>query len=1177
MALQGSDLTTGLQTRLSSTLPLEVRCRLAVNTFTSNVFIPRKEEVVLDWLMTSLDLKYRDRLSPSLTPDDTLLWDTLHTCLAHMATAPTSPPYKFSTVPDILLNILPHTDMSLATSMSCISHLITLSSKHSPTHPNWSNLLSLLISSTTADSSPSLITSLHTAIQRITLDPTQDHSPLLIQLSALNLSHPHPSLQQMVSSLLFPTPDPYTPLFSHLSGVDGKYHPCQVTSILLSSLSSGCSPLLVMSSCPAQPPWLRAKLFSVLLSTQGCTGLVDSSTVEGGKLLKCLTKKIVFEGSSLFRLALPLDLSLELAPGYTMAKSIQDVVKELVVAEGVTEEIADILDAVHEHHPQVLEPLVALILVKHLEKPSSVGNVFKNLMDVMMKLRQLPKLISKLFLHLRTSSPVSPLCWAESDLEMLGSALGSLPRVQYLEMWKSINYHLSSDIVSGTSGQADQFAAVLSPILSTVLLNSQLADHNLPSSLLPRIQDLMDNTLTSLEIVFNMDNISSKLKQLVVEASYALSELSTLFVEYRGLKQFGKQLAFAQGVAARVGAAQDWQDSPAARRLQVSFCQENKSTEKVLGDCEEAFDELESTPDIIGQIPDPTLLKIVRTKTVANNLLYESPRFCSAVIFTLLAKWNKQENFFIPEFEHWANFADSLDSYLGKSLASCFTTLMHSELPGSELGAQDLEVLGKLPLENLPTVLKLGATLVCLGQVYRQAKSRTQSFMLAARCLETTDLFRFVDAGKFLNQMLAHEDVTDEIIEVVAKSAGRFTKTIKDIDNNFHEFEENVRNENNLHLKACVCLLNSLNMSLSEGAEGTDKKVAGKALADKISKHVVKIFKKKNLDNSEQIEALCVAAAELVKMYSKTGLGKMSKLVHKMVELSLSETCRSWITLLGEICKNFDHLEADILPEDWKLSCWKVLSDNFEEDCQALVKSLFKIATPSELEQMLKTLLDNDLVDLSIWKCIISSEVTEDCMNAKKAAVEEAVAAACKQARAVDYEQLDKLPEFFTVIFSSSPPCVSTQLEIVCLGSLLSSSTESASSSLSALSTFLSHRGTLSTRTIPITTLIIRNCISPSPSVLTLHALQKVLGLFSRHKADYSSVLPHLVADILHLMSSSSPQSKTILTTSLHPLLDMLDKHSFEYLSSNLAPATNEIFKRLLTNYNSSHKFKGKV
>jgi hypothetical protein len=117
----------------------------------------------------------------------------------------------------------------------------------------------------------------------------------------------------------------------------------------------------------------------------------------------------------------------------------------------------------------------------------------------------------------------------------------------------------------------------------------------------------MDNILASLETVFDIDNISGKLKRLVVEASYSLSKL---FVEYRWLKQFGKQKVFAQSVASRVGEAQDWQNSPAARRLLVSFCQEIRAP--ILEGCEEAFEELEATPDIIDQMPDATLLKIVR-------------------------------------------------------------------------------------------------------------------------------------------------------------------------------------------------------------------------------------------------------------------------------------------------------------------------------------------------------------------------------------------------------------------------------------------------------------------------------------------------------------------------------------------------------------------------------------
>ena len=43
------------------------------------------------------------------------------------------------------------------------------------------------------------------------------------------------------------------------------------------------------------------------------------------------------------------------------------------------------------------------------------------------------------------------------------------------------------------------------------------------------------------------------------------------------------------------------------------------------------------------------------------------------------------------------------------------------------------------------------------------------------------------------------------------------------------------------------------------------------------------------------------------------------------------------------------------------------------------------------------------------------------------------------------------------------------------------------------------------------------------------------------------------------------------------PDLDMLEKHAFTFLSANLDPSVNELFKVLLENFNTKHKFKGKV
>jgi len=897
--------------------------------------------------------------------------------------------------------------------------------------------------------------------------------------------------------------------------------------------------------------------------------------VEGAKLTKNIKSPTVDRLPGLFRLALPLDLTMEVAPGVTAVKIVQEVVKELVKLEGSVDEICEIIVIVHKHHPQVLEPVLANILAKTLSSPANIP-VFPCVLDVMVKLRQVPKLFSKLFLYLRSTDPGPNLTWSPSDLELLGATLASLPRVQYLEMWKSLNYHFSSDILSAPSqAKAEQVCFVLSPILSTLLLHSQLADHNLPSTLVPRIQDLMDTTATNLQALLCKENLSGIFRRMVLEVGSSLADLSKLFLNYRDMQESAAVTELTRALVDKVQ-EEDWVESDSKKRLLVPWYLVNKEKSIERQDC--ALSALLVSPSSIKQIPDNILLNSVEDITSLPSPVLEHPVLCGVVIYKVLVKLNREENLFIPEFSHWrCEGLDKLDSYLGKSLGSCLTTFFHSEMLSTKMEQKDLDALGKLPLEYLPSSLKLGATLACLAQVFRKGTGTVQEFGLVGRCLESTEIFRFIDAGKFLNDMLGLQNVPLDVINVVTKSITRFTKPIRDVEGGF-KLEESGQDKNNLHLTVCVALLGSLSKTVCEGGEGTDKKEASNTLANKISKHIVKIFKKRNLDNSEQIDILCAAASEMIKMYSKSGLGKMSKMVHKMVELALSESCKSMNRLLGEICRNLDNLEKDMLPEDWKVQGWKAMTSSYDEDCEGLTKALLKVSSPDELLEMLEHALENQASNLHFWKVLVCSEVSEVCVKVKNDCIERCVAGVCKAVHGVEGStELEGLAEFLSSIFSSSPPCVSTQTEVLCLGTLLVLPHDSAPAALSALASFLSHRATLSTRTITITTLIIRNFLCNTASTATLHALQKVLGLFSRHKADYSSVLPHLVADLVTTLASSPPPSRAILSTSIYPLLDMLDNHSFQYLSSNLSPATNEIFKHLLTSYNSSHKFKGKV
>ena len=288
-------------------------------------------------------------------------------------------------------------------------------------------------------------------MDQLEIDVSQDYSEFMIVLSQLFKTHPHDSIKNVTRRLLFPTSDPYIQLFSHLSGESpGKYQPGHVVSLLCNVVTQQpeVGPLL-LASCPDHPDWLPHKLFSFILSCHGFTGIVDNNSIIGSKLLSA--KKSNIQVGQVFKASFPLNLEFILSEKLNLGQFIQEVLQHLISRDGVTEDVCEAVNQVHHHYPQLLEPLVGLILEKRLLNPGpEYHSVFQSVMDVMMKLRQLPKLVSKLFLHLRSSEKCN-LHWNEEDLRVLGESISSLPKVQCLELWKALNYHFSADVLQSSS------------------------------------------------------------------------------------------------------------------------------------------------------------------------------------------------------------------------------------------------------------------------------------------------------------------------------------------------------------------------------------------------------------------------------------------------------------------------------------------------------------------------------------------------------------------------------------------------------------------------------------------------------------------------------------------------------------------------------------------------------
>ena len=1176
-----STLTAGevlgkLETRLGSSLPLTNRCQLAANLISNPIFIPGKEELVLSWILKTLDKKYNERFRKDTPIEaDTLLWETLSKCLTKMTLVNDSVPVDWDVVAETLTNVVPHSDLGAEGVVSCVARLLALSCQSSSGGHSaiWAFAVTALLSHEHGGMKlpEEILTHIFTILENLQVDPSQDYTGFVLCLSELYTARPHPSVRSIVRRLLFPTSDPHLQLFSHLSCTEGKYQPGHVASLLISVSTHAFSAPLLLDSCPQNPAWLRHKLLSMLLSCHGFPGIVDNNSIIGATLLSTpRTGKLAV--GQLLKSVLPVNLEFQIKENLNVAQYLQAVLTQQLSEEGVCADVCMSVHQIHHHHPQLLEPLIGLILEKRLENPiPDYHPIFVATADVMLKLRQLPKMISKLFLHLRSSESKNSLKWSEEDLTCLGDAISSLPKVQCLELWKALNYHLSSDVVAGGGDHVSRVARVLGPLLRTVLAAIHVADHNTPASLVPRITDLVDNTLASLQAI-KEDAATNSMKTLLADVLAALFKFSEILAHYRNIECSAKVTQFANEVGEMLvdtGYPEECSESASFLALQM-VVRQNKGeiiSAKMFVNLKL---ELQMNLTILENLPDNVLFNFIKSTACQDvQNLTESPRFCAAILFTLLGKLNKTETLFIPEFEHWKCSSDlsSLDSYVGKSLSQAAISVAHMDNDHCcFLASSDWSLMKFLPLEDLPVVLKLAATILCISSLFSAKTDSEVVSELSARCLETTDLFRYLDAGMFIMRLVRLQ-VPASLLEVVCKSAGKFTKSILDVDKSFAEFE---LNEGKPWLRVGMFLLRSVEKNLTENVGNEDKISACKSLAGNLARFATKSFKKRNEEDEEEFDIYCQFAATIQNIYAKEGLGKLKKFVSKVFNLCLNEECSSWVSLFQSTANNIDHLDSSSLPETWKVDSLKKMSTKYNSEYSGLLQSLLQCSSVEEMSSMMNHLNSLEATSLPMWSDVIKCSVSSDCAIIKKDAVEVAVGKIVSDPKTSEDSHLSSL---LTTIFTSSPPCVSPQLEVACLGCLVR-----CPRPLPALASFLSHRPQLSLSVIPVTFSTVRRSISaPGVTTDTLQGLARVLGLMCRHKADYSPVLPFLVADLVTLLQALPVEQRGLVTTALYPLLDLMEKHSFSYLSANLSPSANELFKVLLDNYNSSHRFRGKV
>ena len=469
-------------------------------------------------------------------------------------------------------------------------------------------------------------------------------------------------------------------------------------------------------------PATRLPLLALCSLMCGGPGPLRARTAVGAKLeaasTPCTTRL-----AAVLTASLPLDLSLEVHTGLGAGKLLQDIVRHCLGKAGAGEDAGAMVAALRVDHPQLLEPLLPAILAAYLQHPvAPPASIFSDMLEVMLALRQVPKLVARLFLHLRTLDITEEVNWREGDLEALAKVLPSLPRVQTLEMWKMLNFHLSSDCLASpsTSVKVGSFCRLLGPLLSTLLNHSQLADHNLPSSLLPRISALASDTVGSMQAILELGFLPAPQRSLLCSVVSALASLVSLFKSYRNVESFGSVFELQDKVVAWLLDNPEWskESQGAERILQNSYKQGLEA--KQLQFSENAITAENFLPHAFDELSDEVLLRWVRKRSMVPSSLLDNPKCCAIVLMELLERVNKgSEELYIPSPEVWTRQDHWMDrdSYLGKSLASTLVTMLHSEAPCTALEPSDFSRLEALPLEHLPSALKLGAVLATLSQV----------------------------------------------------------------------------------------------------------------------------------------------------------------------------------------------------------------------------------------------------------------------------------------------------------------------------------------------------------------------------------------------------------------------------------------------------------------------------
>jgi len=1161
--MENHPLLTGLKTRLySDDYKLDAKVNLITNLYKSNVPIPYKDELVLDWIIKNLNQKYLIKHERKSDDDEDIIkfWILLDACLQSIDSSGT----KVELDKELLLNLADKVDLTLEHAANAFLLIIKNHDQEASSREMILVYASLLQKTFCAETIMNRIMN----VMEVCISAKENFGVLLASLSLHCSTSNIEKLQQLLRKFVLNSPGVVDSMFINMhqyKGVDSTDNELKfdVKNVLFEYfLSRGDVNLLLKSANDPSFLQTRTKLFILFVHFSGkpLFSSVDSliqAKVDISLNVKPDTKQIL-----LHSLPLDLDYSHDKDPSkgekILVNRILSEVLIDLIDKYKLNKDNYDVLEAIMNHHPNVLETLGPLIVSRSLtEDCGDYGaQIFQLIIDVELKLRQLPKFISKFQMYLRNYD--GKVCLNDCCFSVVENAINQIPRGQNLEIWRTILYHLGADFFKNIEDRALSRRVWMTclPILRAVFTSGHLVDHNLPDNFVSKLKLLIISTFT--DLILKVEDAANKAVDLTASALY--HNFVSDYLEFVHLLSLYKNIEFNQIGQYRtklIESILSQKDLGGYGKL-VSFTIRNHSSH-----------ELELLNMFARDLPNELVLSNIKKIEGEDKfgLISEVEQMdCEETVDGIALRLSQQFSNFHKKTGKFLALSDQ-NLWLSNDSEQLWDVLKQEldDFTNENISVEDLDLdLKNLPIENLPKVLKLGGTLVFF--IHLLVSPTNDSCSQLGRCLPSNKFFKLINYFGFAKKILGlNFEISGYLLDNLA-SEFIFKDGLLKLEGQATEICDRIQEGRVNYVHFFSLFVEKFNKECLQSSTGWSQH---KDLFIKFRHKLIKSFMKleisdKYLVHQVQVAIVIINIQQQQLDHKIEKLEKADKYVKKVLTASLEtgEGLQLVYNLL-QAGERFKHLlTSDVLESAWKLFLEQDATDDSTKtaikilDCLdssqrtsflsydhhtykiAMVLTALKHTDKSDdlstLEHLVLKILEEEDVDLEDKTGLL----LHICETRASAVSADVVVGAMCMLMSLQGGYCSSKTATILDIFIKNNLALCSHKYIHCMVELLRH--------------HLKHLADADT------------CEAQHISLLLLKAFKEL----SRKKLAWTNFTHFLVPDVITASIQAKDQNvKNLLVEIMYVLLDMCEYSKREYISVSLPADANEVFKAVLKDY----------